>query len=77
MVCIRFCFIVTDAQAVSSAFFGPGSGPIFLDDVRCSGSETGLLDCPSTSQHNCVHSEDAGVRCVTTGMQTLFGIVAQ
>ena len=56
---------LTDAQALSFATFGPGTGPIFLDNVACTGSETGLLSCPydGIGIHNCVHGEDASVRC--------------
>lgn len=40
--------------------------PIYLDNVRCSGSEARLFDCPANpiGTHNCVHNEDAGVRCL-------------
>ena len=43
-----------------------GSGNIFMDNLGCSGSEARLDLCPFNgwSQHNCVHSEDVGVRCV-------------
>lgn len=51
------------AQAVGSAFFGQGTGPIFLDEVQCVGTEDNLLACPSIRMHDCTHSEDAGVRC--------------
>ena len=51
-----------------AAFFGQGAGPIFLDDVGCVGTESSLLDCSAITQHNCRHSEDAGVRCVTEGV---------
>lgn len=53
------------AVALYRATFGQGSGRIWLDNVACSGSETRLIDCPANAigSHNCVHSEDAGVRC--------------
>ena len=48
--------------------FTNGAGQIWLDDVQCSGTEARLIDCPGTplGQHNCAHSEDAGVVCSTT-----------
>ena len=49
--------------AFSSAYFGRGTGSIVMDDVRCTGNESTLTSCTHTTNHNCVHSEDAGVRC--------------
>ena len=45
--------------------FGGGSGDILLDNVVCRGTESSLLECSTNPirQHNCDHSEDAGVRC--------------
>uniref|UniRef100_A0AAX7UZ32 Neurotrypsin n=1 Tax=Astatotilapia calliptera TaxID=8154 RepID=A0AAX7UZ32_ASTCA len=53
------------AKARSMAYFGEGQGPIHLDNVRCSGTETSLGQCPAEGQegHDCHHSEDAGVIC--------------
>lgn len=43
-------------------------GAIVLDNVRCTGTEARLVDCPSNALgvHNCIHAEDASVRCNQT-----------
>ena len=55
----------TDSIAYSSAFYGQGTGSIWLDDVQCTGIEASLIDCPANAigEHNCTHSHDAGVKC--------------
>ena len=46
-------------------YFGAGSGPIAMDEIRCTGRERRLQDCQFDGwfKHNCKHTEDAGVRC--------------
>ena len=56
---------MSGAKAYRNAHFGAGSGPIFLDIVRCTSSSHQLLNCASRPilSHNCFHSADAGVGC--------------
>jgi len=45
--------------------FGGGSGPIWLDNVHCTGAEDDVANCERNDwgAHNCGHSEDMGVCC--------------
>ncbi|XP_007889720.2 neurotrypsin [Callorhinchus milii] len=53
------------AKAQTLAYFGEGSGPIFLDDVQCTGNELSIDQCAKSlwGEHNCGHKEDASVSC--------------
>ena len=57
---------IVGAQVFRRAYFGQGTGPIFIHRLTCAGSESSLLQCFWTAYYNtygCSHSEDSGVRC--------------
>ena len=56
---------IADAAAFHWAPFGPGTGPIWLDEVRCFGREQMLINCHGQLivPNNCEHVHDVGVTC--------------
>ena len=55
---------IIGALAFSCSIFGEGLGSIIRDNVECIGNESSLMSCNGlTNTHNCMHSQDAGVRC--------------
>ena len=60
--------LFSDAIAYSSAYYGQGTVPILLDDVRCTNTESRLIDCPYTAIDNCAHYEDAALSCTTSNI---------
>ena len=46
-----------------------GTGPIWLNDVDCTGSEELLTNCRhgGWGRHDCGHNKDAGVQCIVSG----------
>ena len=64
---VLYTILTIGATALHSTIFGRGSGPIFLHDVRCTGIENRLFDCPNggIEINSCSHYSDAGVTCTT------------
>ena len=72
-----------DAGRFRRSRFGAGPGPIWLDDMRCAGNESSLLDCPlaggrrardSIGVHNCKSTEVVGVRCMAAGEERTLSV---
>ena len=64
-VCTDLGFPYDEAQAKTGAFFGPGSGPIWLDNVACTERVSRLYNCGHRGWgvEDCSHGDDAGVIC--------------
>ncbi|MCJ8742910.1 hypothetical protein PDJAM_G00087700 [Pangasius djambal] len=62
-------------NAPQYGLFGRGSGPIWMDDVACSGSETTLKNCRSGGWgiSDCDHRHDAGVTCSGQNVRLTVG----
>ena len=61
----KFSPYPADARALFSSQTPDGSGPIWLENVQCNGTESRLVNCladPLGTQ-NCNHEDDVGVRC--------------
>ena len=54
------------AAILTRGQYQAGSGPIFLDNVGCHGTESSLLECyhPGIGVHNCQHDDDVGIECL-------------
>ena len=57
-------------DARHTAYYGQGSGPIWLDNLHCVGNEKTIGDCTHLGwgNHSCDHGHDAGVMCTVPGM---------
>lgn len=65
-----------DGIAKDNSYYGPGTGPVYLDDMRCRSYRSGddsIFTCPSSgwndTSYRCRdHSNDAGAVCYASGM---------
>lgn len=55
----------TTAAVKGSAYFGAGTGQIWMDDLHCDGTELSLDNCRFRpwGTNNCGHNEDLSVIC--------------
>ncbi len=70
ILCYTCIYYIQLVQIIISSysFFQPSStAQIWLDELRCLGSESRLIDCPANTIgiHDCEHSEDVTLVCST------------
>ena len=64
------CFLRHIGQFIGNRY-GPGNGPIWLDEVACTGDETDFTQCGHAGwgrpNDNCTHSIDVSIACEYPG----------
>jgi len=57
--------------------YGSGAGPIWLDNVQCTGLETDIGNCwhSGWGTHNCDHSEDVSIGCYDSALTNVSGTI--
>ncbi|XP_062610599.1 scavenger receptor cysteine-rich type 1 protein M130-like, partial [Saccostrea cucullata] len=64
VACRQLGLPTRSVQAKTSAYYGSGSGPILLSNLRCNGDEPAIQSCSGTKNpSSCGHYEDAGISC--------------
>ncbi|XP_031725790.1 macrophage receptor MARCO-like [Anarrhichthys ocellatus] len=59
------CKMLGFQTAISTFTASPGAGRIWLDELKCLGTESDIFSCrhKGVGVNNCQHNEDAGVHC--------------
>ena len=62
---LGFDLAIDVIDATVSAYYGQGSGQIWLGNVNCVGNESTVVNCSHDGwgNYSCSHGEDAGVKC--------------
>ena len=68
LLCMIIALFIAGYQGgvfYSNAYYGKGTGSIFLDNIQCNGTEDRLIDCSNSSigSSSCDHSDDVSVVC--------------
>ena len=64
VICRQLGYIGVNSQGI---YFGKGTGPIWLSNMQCAGSEPSLTTCRKSSWgiNNCTHDQDVSLSCAT------------
>ena len=62
---LNVIYIGATVYSSSTQLFGESTGPILFTNIRCSGTESRLLECSRSGfgVTSCTHSRDVGVKC--------------
>ena len=65
VVCRQLGYSTQNTSAQINAFYNSSFGPIYLNNVQCTGSEEYLQDCDLNRDiDGCTEADDAGVSCL-------------
>ncbi|XP_060570002.1 uncharacterized protein LOC132728362, partial [Ruditapes philippinarum] len=69
-----FCRLIglRAAQYFTGAFYGEGSGPVFIDQLFCDNYDYTLSDCKYLFLNECSHARDISVVCNECGQPDIF-----
>ena len=65
VACRQLGLPLNEISTLTGAAVPDGTGQIWLDEVRCTGTEIGLINCSTNliGSHDCSHTDDIGVSC--------------
>ena len=66
VVCRQLGYRFNGSQVLPTSNLSQASGPIFLDELACTGNEDRVEDCggPAPGLHTCAHAQDTAIRCI-------------
>jgi hypothetical protein len=67
-------FNIILSSGAQPELYGSGNGTIWLDNVRCTGNETSIVECNANPRgdNDCSHHEDVGVFCAEGNKLIIF-----
>ena len=77
LVVCRMLGFASASRAVINGRYGPGTGPVWLANVNCAGSEATIANCSYVGWGNtgCDHTQDAGVVC--SDGESIMGVLVK